>query len=188
MWYDAPAGVWNEALPIGNGRLGAMVYGDPGTETLQLNENTFWSGGPSRNDNPNAKGALANIRQLLWNGQWTQAETAINQNITATQLHGSKYQTIGELKLNFPGHGDYSSYYRELDLERAFVTVKYEVNGVTFTREVFASQPDQVIVVRITADEPQSVTLSGEPRWAAQDGPDGPRRDDPRSERPVEQP
>jgi len=166
MWYDAPAGVWNEALPIGNGRLGAMVYGDPGTETLQLNENTFWSGGPSRNDNPNAKGALANIRQLLWNGQWTQAETAINQNITATQLHGSKYQTIGELKLNFPGHGDYSSYYRELDLERAVVTVKYEVNGVTFTREVFASQPDQVIVVRITADEPQSVTLS-----ASLDGP-----------------
>lgn len=166
MWYDTPAEVWNEALPIGNGRLGAMVFGGPGTETLQLNENTFWSGGPSRNDNSNARGALASIRQLLWDGKWTEAETSINQNITATQLHGSKYQTIGELKLNFPGHGSFSSYYRELDLERALLTVRYEVNGVTFTREIFASQPDQVIVVRITADEPGSVTFS-----ASLDGP-----------------
>jgi alpha-L-fucosidase 2 len=160
LWYDAPADVWNEALPVGNGRLGAMVFGGPGAETLQLNESSFWSGGPSRNDNPNALGALASVRQLLFDWQWTQAETAINQSMTATTLHGSMFQTIGNLSLIFAGHDAYSQYYRELDLERAVFSAHYQVDGVTFTREVFASQPDQVIVVRLTADQPGSLTFT----------------------------
>ncbi len=160
MWYDEPAGVWNEALPVGNGRLGAMVFGNPASERLQLNESTFWSGGPSRNDNPNALGALAEVRQLLFDGQYTDAESMINQNMTATALHGSMYQIVGNLTLDFPGHDNYTSYHRQLDLKRAVYSATYDVGGVTFTREVFASQPDQVIVVRLTASEPGQLTLS----------------------------
>jgi len=160
MWYDAPADVWNEALPLGNGRLGAMVFGGPSAERLQLNESSFWSGGPSRNDNSNAKNALDSVRQLLFDGQWTQAESAINQNMTATSLHGSMYQTLGDLSLNFSGHGNNSNYHRQLDLTRAVFSMHYEVDGVTFTREMFVSKPDQVVVVRLSADAPASLTFS----------------------------
>src|SRR5690606_8727210 len=143
LWYDAPAANWNEALPLGNGRLGVMVFGGPANERLGLNESTFWSGGPSRNDNPNALGALANVRQLIFSGQYTEAESVINQNMTATQLHGSMFQPIGNLNLSFPGHDSYTNYYRELDLRRAAFTANYDVGGVTYTREVFVSRPDQ---------------------------------------------
>lgn len=160
LWYDGPATVWNEALPIGNGRLGAMVFGGVAAETLQLNESSFWSGGPSRNDNPDARNALSNVRQLLFDGEWSQAETAINQNMTAAQLHGSKYQTIGDLSLTFADHDTYTEYYRELDLKRAVHLTRYEALGVTYTREVFASEPDQVIVLHLTADQPGRLTFS----------------------------
>lgn len=160
LWYDAPAANWNEALPLGNGRLGVMVFGGPANERLGLNESTFWSGGPSRNDNPNALGALANVRQLIFSGQYTEAESVINQNMTATQLHGSMFQPIGNLNLSFPGHDSYTNYYRELDLRRAAFTANYEVGGVTYTREVFVSRPDQVVVVRLSASEPGSLTFS----------------------------
>jgi alpha-L-fucosidase 2 len=150
LWYDEPANAWTEALPVGNGRLGAMVFGNPASERLQLNESSFWSGGPSRNDNPNARNALAQVRQLIFDGQYTSAETLINQNITAAQLHGSMFQPIGDLNLTFAGHTGHTNYHRELDLERALVTVRYDVGGVTHTREVFASQPDQLLVVRLT--------------------------------------
>jgi hypothetical protein len=141
LWYDEPAGVFNEALPVGNGRLGAMVFGDPASDKIELNENTFWSGGPSRNDNPQALGVLDQVRQLIFNGSYTEAESMINSNMTASQLHGSMYQPIGNLNLDFPGHGSASSYYRELDLKRAVATTSYDVGGVTFTREVFSSNP-----------------------------------------------
>ncbi len=160
MWYDRPAGVWNEALPVGNGRLGAMVFGDPANERLQLNEDTFWSGGPSRNDNPAALAALPNVRQAIFEGRYTDAETMINQNMTASQLHGSMYQPIGNLNLSFPGHDNYADYYRELNLRRAVFTARYNVGGVTYTREVFASQPDQVVVVRLSADQPGRLSFS----------------------------
>lgn len=160
MWYDKPATVWNEALPVGNGRLGAMIYGDPVNEKVQLNEDTFWSGGPSRNDNPNALKALPQIRQLIFDGKFKEAEELINQNVKATELHGSTYQVVGNLNLAFKGHESYTEYYRELDLEKAIFTTTYKVDGVTFKREVFASQPDQVIVVRLTADQPGKLTFA----------------------------
>lgn len=160
LWYEEPARVWNEALPIGNGRLGAMVFGDPGSERLQLNESSFWSGGPSRNDNPQALSALSTVRQLIFDGAYADAEALINQSMTATQLHGSMYQPIGDLVLQFPGHGNYSAYHRELDLKRAVFTASYDVDGVTYTREAFVSQPDQVIVVRLSASEPGRLTFS----------------------------
>ncbi len=160
MWYDKPAKVWNEALPVGNGRLGAMIYGDPQNEKVQLNEDSFWSGGPSRNDNPDALSALPEVRKLIFDGKYKEAESLINQKITAKQLHGSMFQVIGNLNLSFAGHDNFSEYYRELDLEKAIFTTTYNVNGVNFKREVFASQPDQVIVVRLTADKPGMLNFS----------------------------
>lgn len=158
MWYDKPATVWNEALPVGNGRLGAMIYGDPVNEKLQLNEETFWSGGPSRNDNPKALSALPEIRNLIFDGKFKEAETMINQNMM-TPLNGSMYQVVGNLNLNFFNHEKYTNYYRELNLERAVFTTTYNVNGVTYKREVFASQPDQVIVLRLTANKPGKLSF-----------------------------
>jgi alpha-L-fucosidase 2 len=159
LWYDKPAGVWTEALPLGNGRIAAMVFGDPANDRLQLNESSFWSGGPSRNDNPKALGVLAQVRQLIFDGKYRDAESLINANFV-TQLHGAKFQTIGDLRIKFTGHGSYSSYYRELDLNRAVATTQYKVDGVTYSREVFASQPDQVIVVRLSADQKGRLTFS----------------------------
>lgn len=159
LWYDKPAKVWNEALPIGNGRLGAMIYGDPANEKIQLNEETFWSGGPSRNDNPNALKALPEIRQLIFEGKFHEAEKMANENML-TELHGSKYQVVGNLNLIFDGHENYSDYYRELDIENAMFTTTYQVDGITYKREMFASQPDQVIVVRLSASAPGKLNFT----------------------------
>lgn len=159
LWYRQPAQVWNEALPVGNGRLGAMVFGSPVTDRIQLNESTFWSGGPSRNDNPDALAALPEVQKMIFDGQFYDAEKKINQTML-TGLHGSKYQTIGDLQLDFEGHDRYTDYTRELDLDRAVVTSRYKLNGITYQREVFASIPHQVIVVRLSADKPKSLTFS----------------------------
>ena len=158
MWYDNPATVWNEALPIGNGRLGAMVFGSPAAEKLQLNEETFWSGGPSRNDNPNALAALSEIRRLIFEDKYYEAERLVNQNMM-TPRNGSKYQIVGNLNLTFPEHGNFTGYRRELNLDNAVFTAEYKVNGVKFRREIFASKPDQVIVLRLTADKPGNLTF-----------------------------
>jgi alpha-L-fucosidase 2 len=152
LWYDKPASVWNEALPVGNGRLGAMIYGNPASEKIQLNEETFWSGGPSRNDNPAALAALPEVRKLIFEGKFYDAEKMVNEKML-TRLHGSTYQVVGNLNLKFEGHENYTDYYRELDLERAVFTTTYIVNGVTYKREVFSSLTDNVIVVRLTADD-----------------------------------
>ncbi len=159
LWYNKPATVWNEALPAGNGRLGAMVYGDPVNEKIQLNEETFWSGGPSRNDNPDALGALPEIRKQIFGGNYKEAENLINKNML-TRLHGSKYQVVGTLHLGFPGHENFTAYYRDLDLERAVLTTSYKVDGVSYKREVFASLTDQVIVLRLSADKPGMLSFS----------------------------
>jgi alpha-L-fucosidase 2 len=160
MWYNKPATVWNEALPIGNGRLAAMVFGDPNKEKLQLNESTFWSGGPSRNDNPEALSALDSIRQYIFAGNYKQSEFLINKHLTAKQLHGSMFQIVGNLNLSFKGNENLTDYYRELDLEKAILTTTYKVNGIMYKREVFVSQPDQVIVVKLTADKPGKLSFS----------------------------
>ena len=162
MWYNSPANNWNEALPIGNGRLATMIYGNPAIEKLQLNESSFWSGGPSRNDNPDALGVLSGIRQSIFNGNYSSAESLINQSVTAKQLHGSKYLPVGFMNLYFNDHTMYTDYYRELDLEKAVFTTTYKVGGITYKREVFASQPDQVIVVKLTASQPGNLTFSAD--------------------------
>ncbi|MDW7691209.1 glycoside hydrolase family 95 protein [Flammeovirgaceae bacterium SG7u.111] len=160
LWYDAPAANWNEALPIGNGRLGAMVFGIPAQENIQLNENTLWSGGPHRNDNPDAKEALAEIRQLLFEGNYMDAHKLANSNFISKTSHGMPYETVGNLRLEFDDHSDFSNYYRDLDIENAIAKTSYTVDGVDFQREVFTSFPDQVIVIRLTASENGKISFS----------------------------
>jgi alpha-L-fucosidase 2 len=160
LWYSQPASVWNEALPIGNGRLGAMIFGNPCTEIIQLNENTVWAGQPNRNDNLEAKAALPEVRKLIFEGKYKEAQDLVNQEIISKTSHGMAYQTVGNLKLNFPGHDNYSNYYRELDIENAVASSRYNHNGVNFTTKVFSSFPDQVIVARISADKAGSINFS----------------------------
>lgn len=156
LWYKQPATEWVEALPLGNSRLGVMVYGNPAHEELQLNEETVWGGGPHRNDNPDALKKLPEVRNLLFEGKNEQAFDIINKDFR-TPRNGMPYQTIGSLMLAFPGHDAYTDYYRDLNIERAIATTHYKVNNVTYTREVFASFPDNVIIMRITADKPGSL-------------------------------
>lgn len=153
LWYQQPAKTWVEALPVGNSSMGAMVYGGTSREELQLNEETLWGGGPYRNDNPKALESLAEVRNLIFSGKTMDAQNLIDQTFYMGR-NGMPYQTIGSLIIEAPGHEKAKNYYRDLDLERAVVTTRYQVDGVNFQREVFASFPDRVIIVRFTADKP----------------------------------
>ncbi len=154
LWYEQPAGeVWTDALPIGNGRLGAMVYGNVGQELIRLNEHTVWSGGPNRNDNPNALEALPEIRKLIFEGKQKEAELLASKTVETKKSNGQKFEPVGDLVIDFPGHDDYKDYYRELDIEQAITKVSYMVDGVTYTREALASLTDEVIAIRLTASE-----------------------------------
>lgn len=153
LWYQQPAKTWVEALPVGNSSMGAMVYGGTSREELQLNEETLWGGGPYRDDNPKALESLAEVRNLIFSGKTMDAQNLIDQTFY-TGRNGMPYQTIGSLIIEAPGHEKAKNYYRDLDLERAVATTRYQVNGVNFQREVFASFPDRVIIVRFTADKP----------------------------------
>ncbi|WP_370582907.1 glycoside hydrolase family 95 protein [Pontibacter rufus] len=160
LWYTQPAKQWVEALPVGNGRLGAMVFGNPVQEVIQLNENTVWAGQPNRNDNPRAREALPEVRKLIFEDKYEEAQKLVNDRFISKTSQGMPYETVGNLKLSFEDHENYTGYYRELDLEKAVATSRYQVNGVNYKTEVFSSSPDQVIVVRITADKPRSISFS----------------------------
>ncbi|ASB48779.1 glycoside hydrolase family 95 protein [Alkalitalea saponilacus] len=160
LWYSEPATMWEEALPVGNGRLGAMVFGIPDEELIQLNENTIWAGSPNRNDNPGALEILPTIRQLIFDGKFIEAQDMANENIISKRSHGMPYQTAGNLRLNFQGHENYTSFYRDLDIEKAIATTLYSVDGTKFKREVFSSFTDEVTVVRLTANKPGSISFT----------------------------
>lgn len=156
--YTAPAKEWVEALPLGNSRMGAMIYGGVCNDEIQLNEETFWAGGPYRNDNPEAKEALSRIRDLIFAGQNSEAQNLVDKTF-ATPRNGMPYQTIGSVMLHFEHGNEYSDYYRELDLERAITTTRYRANGVEYVREAFASLTDGVIIYRITANNPKAISF-----------------------------
>src|SRR4030095_10631318 len=160
LWYQQPAREWVEALPIGNGRIGAMVYGDPQNEKIQLNESTVWAGQPNRNDNPEAREALPEVRRLVFEGKYKEAQELVNKKFISKTSHGMPYQTVGNLYLHFPGHENYSNYYRELDIEKAIVTTRYAIEGVNYETKIFSSFPDQVIIARLTGDKPGSINFS----------------------------
>ncbi|KAA5825200.1 glycoside hydrolase family 95 protein [Algibacter amylolyticus] len=160
LWYDAPAANWNEALPLGNGRLGAMVYGNPEHENIQLNESTLWAGGPHRNDNPNAKAALSEIRALLFAGKYDEAHKLANNKFISETSAGMPYETVGNLRLNFSGHKNVTNYKRTLDIENAVNNTFYTIDGVTYKREIFTSFSDQVIVMKLTASENGKISFA----------------------------
>jgi alpha-L-fucosidase 2 len=160
LWYDRPAAQWVEALPVGNGRLGAMVYGNPCREMIQLNENTVWGGQPNRNDNPDAKEALSLVRQMIFEGRYKEAQDVVNRKFISKISNGMPYQTVGDLHLSFSGDTNYTNYERELNIEKAIATTRYDIGGVTYTREVFASVPDQIIIVRMTASKPAQLNFA----------------------------
>lgn len=153
LWYNKPASNWTEALPLGNGRLGAMVYGGIGKEVIQFNEETLWTGQPHDYANKGAHKYLDELRQLLWNGKQDEAQKLGNAHFMSQPLRQLCYQPFGDVLLDFPEHEKAVNYKRLLDLGNAISSVRYEVEGVNFRREVFTSTPDQALVIRIEADK-----------------------------------
>lgn len=162
LWYTRPAADWNEALPLGNGSIGAMVFGGPVTERLQLNEESVWTGQPGRHVNPAAKETLPAVRKLLFEGKYREAEELARKNIMGTIRRDalSSYQTLGDLTLFFPNLKSISSYRRELDIDKAVASVSFASGGVNYIREVFISYPARSLVMKISGDKPGSVTFS----------------------------
>ncbi len=157
LFYREPARTWNEALPVGNGRLGGMVFGGAGLERIQLNEDTFWSGGPYDPLQDDALKYLPHVRKLILDGRYKDAQDLAEQRLMGRPKNLQAYQPLGDLRIEVPGHDRLSAYRRELDLDRAVVRVSYRVGDTTFTREVFSSAPDQIIVVRLTANRPGAI-------------------------------
>lgn len=158
LWYAKPAAQWTEALPLGNGRLGAMVFGGAGDERIQINEATLWGGGPRDYTNPEAFGHLSELRRLIFEGQIHEAE-----QLTAGMMGDPSllmpFQPCCDLRLHFDGQEMVGGYRRELSLDQATASVRYTAGGVRFQREIFVSHPSQLLVVRLTADRPGCQTL-----------------------------
>ena len=164
LWYDRPAMTWTQALPVGNGRLGGMVFGNPAVERVQLNEETIWAGQPNFTLNPRAKGALPRVRSLIAEGKYREAQNLADASIMpgANRNSGMPYQTFGDLYISMPGHGSYTGYRRELSLDSALSVVSYTVGGVSYRRETIATlgPGDNVVAVRLTASKPGMITFT----------------------------
>ena len=160
LWYRRPAEKWVEALPIGNGKLAAMVFGGVVEEHLQLNEDTLWAGGPYDPNNPDALAALPEVRRLIFEGKYVEAHKLIGEKMMAKPLRQMVYQPVGDLVLKFPEAQSVANYRRDLDIDSAIAGVSYETGGVRFTREIFASAPARVIVVRLAADKPRQISFT----------------------------
>ena len=160
LWYRQPAATWNEALPLGNGRLGAMVFGGVHSERIQLNEDTVWAGERRDRNNPEGAKNLAEIRRLLFAGKAREAEVLAERTIISVPKRMPQYQPLGDLLLRFDGQGEAREYARELDLDAGLARVSYQSGGVLFTREIFSSAVDQVVAIRLTADKPGSLSFA----------------------------
>ena len=158
LWYTQPASTWTEALPIGNGRLGAMVFGGVEQEHLQLNEDTLWSGGPHCYDNPDSHRHLATARKAIEQGEFVSAQ-ATAQEMLGRPKYQQAYLPLGDLFLSFPKSGKPSEYRRELNMQNAVAEVTYRIGDARFTRKVFASCPDEAIVMRLECDKPGRITF-----------------------------
>lgn len=164
LWYNAPASAWEEALPVGNGRLGAMVFGNYGEERIQLNEETYWSGGPYSTVVKGGAEVLPEIQKLIFEGKPLEAHKLFGRNLMGYPVEQMKYQSLANLHLFFEEENEVSDYKRWLDIETATTGVEYTAQGVHYTREVIASAPDQVIIVRLTASEPGKISFRAELR------------------------
>lgn len=157
LWYDKPAKDWNEALPVGNGRLGAMVYGDCHHETIQLNEESLWAGAKSDANAP-AADKIPEIQQLLLNGDIEKAVELSEKYLKSDPLCVRSYQPFGDIRIDMPS-GKVSDYCRDLNLETGIASVSYKQDGVSYRREVFASAGSDVVVIRLSSDTPGSLTF-----------------------------
>ncbi len=153
MWYTHPADKWENALPVGNGRLGAMVFGRTDEEKIQFNEETYWSGGPYSQTVQGGYRALPEIQRLIFEGEYLKAHKLFGRHLMGYPVEQQKYQSFGDLVLKLSDSEEYKDYVHQLDLDRAIVTTSYEQSGVRFKREVFVTPVDQVIVVRLTASQ-----------------------------------
>ena len=164
LWYNQPAQTWTQALPIGNGVMGGMVFGTPAVEHIQINEETIWAGQPNNVVNPNAKKALPEVRRLIFEGKYKEAQDLANAQVmpqAAGKNMGMPFQPFGDLYIAMPGHADYQNYERWLDLDNAKSVVKYEVDGVQYKRETIAPLGGhEVIAVRLTASEKGKITFT----------------------------
>ena len=160
LWYREPARVWTDALPLGNGRLGAMVYGIPSVERLQLNEETIWTGQPNNNPNQNAKAAIPVIQKLLFEGKYKEAQDLASDKVMSATNNGMAYQTFGNVYISTPNISQYTNYKRELSLDSAIAVTTYTVDGVNYRREVITSFSDNVITVKFTASKPGMITFN----------------------------
>ena len=160
LWYRQPAANWNEALPIGNGRLAAMVFGGTESEQIQLNEDTIWAGEKRDRNNPEGARSLAEVRRLLFAGKPKEAEVLADRTIICTTRRMPPYQPLGDLLIRLPGHKDAKDYRRELDLDSAIVRITYRVGDAIFTREVFSSAVDHVVVIHLTCDKTERISFS----------------------------
>ena len=162
LWYNnKPSAVWNEALPIGNGYLGGLVYGKLQDEKISLNETSFWSGSPHDYDNPNAGQYYKQIQDLVFARKFKEAEQMIDKNFHGKPVAQQAYQPLGDLRMLFFGIETYEAvnYYRDLNMETGVTTVSFTARGTTFKREAFISFPDNVLVVRLTADKPNAISV-----------------------------
>ncbi len=161
LWYNEPAEKWTEALPLGNGRLGAMVFGGIQQERIQLNEESLWSGAPIERANPGAKENLAQVRALLFKGEYAEGDRLAQEKIMGTRIEPGKhsYQTLGDWYIDFMQVGLVSDYRRELDLREAIARTTYVSDGIEFKRESFVSAPDNILVLKLTASKPGKISL-----------------------------
>ena len=164
LWYNQPAMTWTQALPIGNGVMGGMVFGTPAVEHIQINEETIWAGQPNNVLNPNAKEALPEVRRLIFEGKYKEAQELANAKVmpnAAGKNMGMPFQPFGDLYIAMPGHADYRNYERWLDLDDAKSIVKYEVDGVKYKRETIAPLGGhEVIAIHLTASEKGKITFT----------------------------
>lgn len=159
MWYNQPAEQWEDALPVGNGRIGAMVFGKYGEEKIQLNEETYWSGGPYSTVVKGGYKKLPEIQKAIFDGEPIKAHQLFGRHLMGYPVEQQKYQALANLHLFFTDQDTATHYRRSLDLKTGLISVSYKVDGVTYKREVIASAPDQTIAIRLTADKPGSISF-----------------------------
>ncbi|MCF2650709.1 glycosyl hydrolase family 95 catalytic domain-containing protein [Niallia circulans] len=160
LWYEQPANDWNEALPIGNGRIGGMVFGHIEREQIQLNEDSVWYGGPRDRNNPDALTQFPTIREHLENGEIREAEKLAALACTGIPESQRHYEPLGDLRIDFHHEDDvFANYKRELDLDRGVATIKYMCKDIAYNRDIFTSYPDQVMVIRLTASKEKEIAF-----------------------------
>jgi len=162
IWFNQPAQNWNDALPVGNGRLGAMIFGGVEKEHLEINEATVWTGEPRWDANPEALKSLPKVRQLLFEGKYKEAELLAQKSILGQKPRNpaATYQALGDIYIDFGPQPGITNYQRELNIEEAVARVSYTANQVNYFREFFSSSPDQALVIRLTSDKTGSINFT----------------------------